>query len=893
MRSQGRLLAFLSFPMGGGREAVLQRLLPLLLVFLLVSGILAVTGLAYRLGTIQRTTNGSALAAISIREALVQSRVGFESYLYHTGADDQAYRPSLALATSRATQAQRDAASTSSAGLLRQLVAAISAYGAATERISQVEQSGQHDQAVALWQGEGDSNYVAAQTLVDAVISNETQHLGDTFQASRTNTWLLFAGFAYLATAVAICCGTAGYWLRSWQLNVPMVALLSSVERAGHGDVLSPIEPGAHGELHELALGIEWLRRTMREQQQHLADRMEELELSREQVELSARQLERAYQQEALSRQELASLVQSTTAIAAQLALEPLLQSIVREAAAAFRAREAWILLRHEDPQRHDVEVWALGRTDASEPASCTVDDLGLGDRTDPGRPYVWTLPRAGAVALGLAPDENLEVLVAPLTMGRAIQGALVLLPVASRQVASNEIELAQVFASQSAVALENARLYATVDEERRLAAALVEASAILNTTRDVSQLLPLTLDRLGSVLELETESTAIGLFDAGRQKFTIVASRGLHADALSALEIPLDELDGVVRTQLMLNRQPFRGEREMDLPASLRARMERRQAPVGSFLIVPLVWQSEVLGLLLLISSRPVRLSNPRLAVLSTFSYHAAIATKNAALLEAERATVARLEQSNQARAELTSIVSHELKSPLAMLHNYAALLLNYGAQLTEEQRQAHIQHIYKESGQLINLVRDILDVSRMDAELLDYDMRLFSLSELVAQTCARYVAVAATHEIHCDVREETAVLGDPARLKQVLVNLIDNAIKYSPGNRHVRVALRVHEAQRTVEVSVADDGIGLAPEEQALLFRKFSRVRNEATAAIHGSGLGLYICAKIIEAHAGSYRVTSVPGTGSTISFSLPLAARGQPSVESLSPASVLNGS
>ena len=340
-----------------------------------------------------------------------------------------------------------------------------------------------------------------------------------------------------------------------------------------------------------------------------------------------------------------------------------------------------------------------------------------------------------------------------------------------------------------------------------------------------------------------------------------------------------------------MLNRQPFRGERDQDLPATLRDGLQRRQASIGSFLIVPLVWQTEVLGLLLLISSRPVRLSHPRLAVLSTFSYHAAIATKNAALFEAERATVARLEQSNRARAELTSIVSHELKSPLAMLHNYAALLLNYGGQLTETQRQAHLQLIYKESGQLINLVRDILDVSRMDSELLDYDMRLFSVSELVEQTCSQYHTIVASHEVIWDVPEEVAVLGDPPRLKQVLVNLIDNAIKYSPGKSCVRVELRVHGTQKTVQVAVSDDGIGLSPDEQALLFRKFSRVRNERTASIHGTGLGLYICAKIVEAHGGSYSVASTPGVGTTISFSLPLAARGQPSGEPLMPTSVLN--
>lgn len=891
MRSQGRLLPAVPIPRLGGREALFEKLLPVLLAFLLVSGLLAVTGLAYRLGTIERTDDSTALAALSIREALAESRVGFESYLYHTGGNDQAYQASLSLATSRTAEALRGASSTSSAALLRQLAAAIAAYTQSTDRIHQVDASGAHAEAVSLWQSEGTASYVALQTLVDALLSNETQRLGDSLQASRVSTWLLFAGFAYLATAVAVCCGAAGYWMRSSQLSVPVVALLSAVERAGQGDVESPIDPEAHGELHDLALGIEWLRRTLREQQQHLAQRMRELEASRQQVEVSAQQLEEAYQQEALRRQELASLVQSTTAIAAQLSIEPLLLAVVREAVSAFRAHDGWVLLRPDDPHHHAFEVWSPGRDEAAEPILCAAEELGLGDRSDVGRPYVWTLPQSCADKLSLPPDAGKEVLVAPLALGRTIEGVLLLVPPASWHVTSNEIELAQVFALQAAVALENARLYATVDEERRLSSALVEASAILNTTQDVGQLLPLTLDRLGGVLEMETESTAIGLFDATKQSFTVVASRGLHADALSALEVPVSELDGALYAQVMLNRQPFRGEREHDLPAALRERLQERQASIGSFLIVPLVWQTEVLGLLLLISSRPVRLSQPKLAVLSTFSYHAAIATKNAALLEAERATVARLEQSNRARAELTSIVSHELKSPLAMLHNYAALLMNYGGQLTEAQRQTHLQLIHKESGQLINLVRDILDVSRLDSETFDYDMRLFSLSELVTQTCAQYRTVSVTHDVACDVAEEVAVLGDRPRLKQVLVNLIDNAVKYSPGKTRVRVDVRVNELQRTVDVGVTDEGIGLSPDEQALLFKKFSRVQNERTASIHGTGLGLYICAKIIEAHGGTYAVASTPGMGTTVSFSLPLAARGQPSYEPLMPPSVLD--
>ncbi len=231
--------------------------------------------------------------------------------------------------------------------------------------------------------------------------------------------------------------------------------------------------------------------------------------------------------------------------------------------------------------------------------------------------------------------------------------------------------------------------------------------------------------------------------------------------------------------------------------------------------------------------------------------------------------------ERDAHAQAEFVAMVSHELKNQLVIVHQYATLLMNYSRQLTNEQRETYLRTIHKESGRLIQLVHDLSDVSKVESGILDYNKQRCDFTDLVLDVCQQYQTVSPRHTLVWQLEEGVQVLADSLRIDQVLVNLLDNAVKYSPHGGEIVVRLTTSSNGREACLSVTDQGIGLAAEELSLLFRRFSRVRNEYTATIGGTGLGLYICAKILEAHAGSYRVQSSPGRGTTVTFTLPVAA------------------
>ncbi len=842
-------------------------------------GIVATTYLAIRLFSLSQDHGATLRAIEASRREVTASRASFERLLFVGDDTSRGYRASIDRAKAAADWTAQDGSSTETRATARDLQVALAGASTVMQQVDDLFAQEQDEAAYSLWTSDGQAKLALAEALDDRLIASAANdELEQSQEASALTRYLLIVLIA-TATAAGLACGQIGHWLRSIEMASPMISLLASVERAGHGDFSTPIDPAPRGEFRQLSQGIEWLRRTLRDQSQRLTQRMRELEESRLDLENAALERGRAYHQETQRRQELASLVQTTALITAQLQTEALLQLVVREAVIAFGCRYGCVWLIEPRDDRLVLGV-SYGTGPSSKDAiTCTFSDLGLNERSDSARPYLWTPPLAVArhfahQTAGDTPQR--EALMAPLAIGGNRIGILHLAQLEDRPFTAHEVELAQAFAAHTAVAMENARLYAALDEERQLIRALAETSAALNSTQDLMRLMPLTLDRLNLMPDMQAESTAVALFDQSRQLFAVVASRGIGEARLRTLEIPLSEFSPPQRTQLLNNREPFLGDEEEHIPLSLQVLLASPSPGAHRYLtLVPLVWQTEVLGILILFGSRRIEVTGARLAALTTFSDHAAIATKNAEVFAAERASVARLEQSNRARVEFTSMVSHELKNPLAMLHNYATLLLNYSGQLSGDQRDVYLRTIHKESGQLIHLVRDILDVSRIDTELFDYNMQPCDLAALVLEVCREFETVSAAHRLSWHLDGGAVLIVDPFRMKQVLVNILDNAVKYSPDGGEIVVRTFLSNDAQRMFVSISDQGVGMSPEEQTRLFQRFSRVRNEQTASIGGTGLGLYICAKILEAHRGDYQVSSSAGGGTTLSFSLPLAA------------------
>jgi signal transduction histidine kinase len=220
----------------------------------------------------------------------------------------------------------------------------------------------------------------------------------------------------------------------------------------------------------------------------------------------------------------------------------------------------------------------------------------------------------------------------------------------------------------------------------------------------------------------------------------------------------------------------------------------------------------------------------------------------------------------------EFIAIVSHELRTPLTSVYGAALTLREH--KLDDERRNALLEIVSTESARLARLLDDILWVSRLDSGRADTFITRVEAGELVrdvADATRTHLPPTLSLEVH---QPPTAppVAADPDKLRQVLVNLIENAVKYSDEGR---IEVRIQQEDGRMRFSVSDEGLGIPTEEHDRIFDKFHRLDPDMTHGVGGTGLGLYICRELVERMNGRIWVESERGKGATFSFELPLAA------------------
>jgi signal transduction histidine kinase len=226
-------------------------------------------------------------------------------------------------------------------------------------------------------------------------------------------------------------------------------------------------------------------------------------------------------------------------------------------------------------------------------------------------------------------------------------------------------------------------------------------------------------------------------------------------------------------------------------------------------------------------------------------------------------------LERADGLKSELVATVSHELRTPLTAVLGFTQLLI--GGKVDEETRHRHLETIHGEAQRLNGLIDEFLDLQKIEAGHFDLTLEPFRLDELLAHEVEVFAMQSARHTLELDLASEPlSVVGDHARIGQLVANLLSNAIKYSPGGGTIRV--RGATTDGSVRISISDPGIGIPRDQRELVFKQFFRVDSSATRAIRGTGLGLALCQEIVEAHRGRIGVESSEGEGSTFWFELP---------------------
>jgi len=283
-----------------------------------------------------------------------------------------------------------------------------------------------------------------------------------------------------------------------------------------------------------------------------------------------------------------------------------------------------------------------------------------------------------------------------------------------------------------------------------------------------------------------------------------------------------------------------------------------------------PLVVGARTVGMLSLVRVEPDSFTDDEIELVSLLGSFLGSAVQNIRAYEAERTNVEELRRLSALRADFVSLVSHELRSPMAAGIGSAKTLHPRWRELTPEQRESFLALIEHETSLLAELVTDVLDTSRIESGSFSYSFGEVDVGEVVQESAAMAERGQDEVRIRADVRRPIPpVRGDRERLRQVITNLIDNAVKYSPAGGEVEVGAYAENGRINVEVT--DHGPGVAPEHQTLIFEKFGRVSGEH--AKPGTGLGLFIARSIAQAHGGTVEIESSPGQGSTFRLELPV--------------------
>ncbi len=232
----------------------------------------------------------------------------------------------------------------------------------------------------------------------------------------------------------------------------------------------------------------------------------------------------------------------------------------------------------------------------------------------------------------------------------------------------------------------------------------------------------------------------------------------------------------------------------------------------------------------------------------------------------------ITREKELDEMKSQLLATVSHELRTPLASIKGFATTLLREDVVWDEETRREFLSIIDKESDRLSELIGNLLEMSRAEAGMLSVEPEPMELGPLLDETAAEFRALTSEHHFTTNVPDSLPwVVADRRRSRQVVRNLVENAVKYSPAGGPVAVSAVVEGG--FVRVSVADQGLGIAAEHLRHVFDPFYQVDSASTRRVGGSGLGLSICKAIVEAHGGRLWAQSKPGSGSTFHFTLPV--------------------
>jgi signal transduction histidine kinase len=294
--------------------------------------------------------------------------------------------------------------------------------------------------------------------------------------------------------------------------------------------------------------------------------------------------------------------------------------------------------------------------------------------------------------------------------------------------------------------------------------------------------------------------------------------------------------------------------------------------------LAVPMMREGISTGVLTLTRSEVRPFTEKQIELVSTFADQAALAIENVRLFDEIQDKNRQLQMASEHKSQFVSSVSHELRTPLNAIIGLTEMMVKNAARFGTEKAQEPLQRVNRAGTHLLGLINQVLDLSKIEAGKLELNPQTVQLAPLLNEVIgtAGQLAEQNKNRLVVDAQENLGALTvDPMRLRQILLNLLSNACKFTKEGEVRLRARRIANGRDWIEFAVADTGIGMTPEQQAKLFEEFSQADATTAQRFGGTGLGLALSRKLGRMMGGDVTVTSEPGKGSVFTVRLPVGA------------------
>ncbi len=536
--------------------------------------------------------------------------------------------------------------------------------------------------------------------------------------------------------------------------------------------------------------------------------------------------------------QRLAALYEVSKALGSSLHLDEVLNQVMDSIIALTGAERGFLMLFDDNQELRVMAARNVARETLDE-EEFAISRSVIQTVADTGQQVVTTNastdPRfAGKVSVVTHQLRSIQCV--PLrTRGQVIGVVYVDNRIRSGVFDEADLEMLSAFATQAAMAIENARLFTrtdiALDQRLEELSQIQEIDKELNETLDFAKVMSRTLQ--WAVRVTGADNGAIGLIDLEAGETRIVAQHGATPAGVAA----------------------------MFQDASVPNQVQEEN------LTVPIQREGRVIGVIGLDRTNGTPFPAESYAFVSRLADHAAIAIENARLYEV-------VKRANQAKSEFVSVMTHEMRIPMTAIKGYADMIGMVG-QLSDQQKN-FLTIIRNNIDRMTALVNDLSDISRIESGQLALDVQEGIQPEVVLDEILPALKAEIErreHTLKVDIPDNLpAVRADRRRLGQVLTNLISNAYKYTPNGGTITV--RARQEDGFVRCEVQDTGVGMTPEQLNRLFTKFWRADDQYVREQPGSGLGLAIARNLVELQGGEMTVTSEKGVGTSFSFTIPLS-------------------